>query len=113
MARGAVVMAQFRVEKRSRSLGLRVTPTTDSRLDAAHKKELEDPVNEGLEKLTVAAFIFDLGLAAYEARDEIGINEFRKVAAAHGGDEGKAFADLIKRGFASWSADHTPRPGKK
>lgn len=113
MARGAVV-AQFRVEKRSVSLGLRVTPTTDARLAAAHKKELDDPKNEGLEKLTVAAFLLDLGLSAYEARDEIGIDEFRKVAASHGGDEGRAFADLIKRGVASWLAEHpAAKPGKK
>jgi hypothetical protein len=112
VARGAVV-AQFNEEPRDKALGLRVTQTALDRLEAALAEEKKDPRNRNLAASGLAARLLDLGLAVYAAREKAGIDRFREVARAHGGDEAEALADLLERGLASWLADHPATKGKK
>lgn len=106
-------VSQFDLEPRDRPISLRISGTAEDRLEKAFEKEKANPKNVGLKQGAVGALIFDLGLDLYEARDAAGIETFRAMVAAHGGDARKAMADLLKRGFESWIAEQSGPKAKR
>lgn len=109
MARGALVAPQFLDEPSDKPLGLRVTQTALDRLDRVLAEEQKDPRNRRLSRAGVGTRILDLGLATYDARDAAGIERFRAVQAACGGDETAAIKELLLRGLESFEAEHGHR----
>lgn len=105
-------MAQFDNEPRDESLGLRVRRSDMERLERAFEEEKKDPRNRTLKISGLGAQLFELGLVAYEARDAAGIERFRAVQASCEGDEGKAFAELLRRGLESWEAEQGKKRGR-
>jgi hypothetical protein len=108
VARGALV-AQFESESRKNALGLRISDRAQARLKEAFDNERKSPKTSSLTETELAARLLNYGLTLYFAREAAGPSRFYAALAVFDGDEEKAFAEILRRGFESLEAEQ----GKK
>jgi hypothetical protein len=101
MGRG-VVLAQIPKKVAKSTVSYKADP---AQVDDVDRVVQHEGGVDAVSRSEVLEFLVWLGLSGYWAREEGGVERFRAVTAACGGDERRALKELLRRGLESWEKD--------